>query len=241
VFARAINLSSSHLRISSLGWFVLHAAYHHFKYTIIHIVTVAKPFSSRRKPYSEDFVKGANINRGNQGGVLDVNDLILNCLERETCLTCRQIAEVVDKIAQESGNEGWSLEAIRYHLNELMRKGRVKHQEQGYFIDRGWKKGQPKAFILVEVAKPTKRGDNYQKILIEEIQDEFDTGKHEGLNLISVDAVLGAEFSVIIVVYSDNIHYIGRFVKEYLLASELVMMTRTIMVWPSEPGESESA
>jgi len=51
---------------------------------------------------------------------------------------------------------------------------------------------------------------------------------------------MGAEFSVIVQVYSDNLHFIGRFVKEYLLVNELVTKTRTVMVWPVEPGEAAS-
>jgi hypothetical protein len=58
---------------------------------------------------------------------------------------------------------------------------------------------------------------------------------HPALNLISVDVVLAADFSLIVQVYSDSVHYIGRFVNGYLRTHESVTKTRTIMVWPTEP------
>ena len=63
----------------------------------------------------------------------------------------------------------------------------------------------------------------------------FSRGEHTGLNLISADIVMGAEFSLIVQVYSEDLHFIGRFVKGYLLTHDLVTRTRTIMVWPTEP------
>jgi hypothetical protein len=188
------------------------------------------------------FARGAEMGCEMPQRHSDLDDLILNCLERRTIRTCAQIGAEINAIAQEEGREGWrSDNTFKNRLDKLIERGKVKHQEQGYFIVKEWKEGQPKAFILVELAKPKKGGGNYQKMLVDEIRDGFRKGEHAGLNLISVDVVMGAEFSVIVQVYSDNLHFIGRFVKEYLLVNELVTKTRTIMVWPTEPGEAGSA
>lgn len=171
----------------------------------------------------------------------NLDEFLFSCLERETFLTFRQIHLQIDAICQEKGAELWAENTIRNHLERLIALGKIKHQEAGYLIDRGWKQGQPKAFILVELAVPKKRGENHQTKLVAEIRDSFRLGEHGGLNLIGVDVTMGAEFSLIIQVYADSLHYIGRFVKEYLLTNEQVTKTRTVMVWPMEPGESASS
>ena len=171
---------------------------------------------------------------------LNLDELILNFLEEGTFLTFKQIDSRARQIAKGKGAEPWAEGTIRNHVDKLVRQGKLRHQEAGYLIDRGWKEGQPKAFILVELAMPKKPGESHQKKFVKEIIEGFRQQKHPGLYLLSVDATLGAEFALIIQVYSDYLHHIGRFVKEYLLTHELVAKTRTVLVWPTEPGEGLS-
>ena len=166
-----------------------------------------------------------------------LSNLILNYLETHHGVTGRQIAHGLSKVTEEVAGKHWSERTVSNYLKTLSEEGKIKNQQHGYLIEREWKAGLPKAFILIEVTKGTEKWENHQKKLIDIIRDGFNRAEHENLRLISVDAVLGAEFSVIVQVYSDDLHYIGRFVKGYLLTSDLVKMTRTIMVWPTDPRE----
>jgi hypothetical protein len=171
---------------------------------------------------------------------LNLDDLILNCLERHAFLSFRQIVTKMSSVAQESGGAPWVDATIRTHLDRLCEDGKVRPQEAGFLIDQGWREEQPKAFILVEVDQPKQAGKINQEELVDKIRDSFRRGECKGLNLIGVDEVMGAEFSLIIQVYSDHLHYIGKFVKEHLLTTDLVTHTRTIVVWPRESGKSKS-
>ena len=159
----------------------------------------------------------------------------MNCVERHPGLNGHEIAEKLNDIARQSGSQAKTERTVGNHLGDLAAAGKLPLQERGYLIQSEWKAGLPKAFILIELAVSKKKWENNQKLLIDVIKNGFDKAEHENLRLISVDAVLGAEFSVIVQVYSDDLHYIGRFVKEYLLTSDYVKMTRTIMVWPTDP------
>lgn len=172
----------------------------------------------------------------------NLDEIILNCLQEEEVLTAMQIdAAAKRQCGSDQGCKLWVENTLRNHLDKLVKAGRIMYQEAGYRIDKGWKEGQPKAFILVELTIPKKPGVSHQKRFVEEITEGFDQQKWPGLYKLSVDVTMGAEFAVIVQVYSDNLHHIGRFVKDYLLTHELVAKTRTIMTWPTEPGDSASA
>ena len=163
------------------------------------------------------------------------DDLILNCLHRKSTMTSAEIIEKIGRVLVQAGAESPEVRkrTIQKRLQELCRMRKIRYQKEGYFIDSEWKEGTPKAFILIELTS-VKKPKNYQKELVEEIHKAFEDGKFSGLNLIGIDITMGAEFSLIIQVYADDLHPIGKFVKEYLLTHEFVTKTRTIMVWPTK-------
>lgn len=166
-----------------------------------------------------------------------LDDRILNCLERHTFRTFGELASELDTVARESGNSKHKIpeNTLRHHLERLQRKGKIKHQESGYLVDRNWKEDQPKAFVFIEIVRPKKRGEHYQKKLADELRENFLKGDYEGVNLIGIDIVTGANYDLIAQVYSHDLHFIGKFVMDTLRAHELVTATHTIMVWPSQP------
>jgi DNA-binding Lrp family transcriptional regulator len=165
----------------------------------------------------------------------DLDDLILNCLERRTFVEFGHLAEEIDTICTESGNHKVSPSTLHSNLKRLEKSGKIIHQRAGYSIDRGWKEGQPKAFIFITSIRPKKRGEHCQKKLADQLRESFRKGEYEGVNLISIDIVTGAAYDVIAQVYSNDLHFIGKFVMDTLRANELVTDTHTIMVWPTSP------
>jgi hypothetical protein len=192
---------------------------------------------NRRVRLAED----ATMARRNQAYALDLDEIILSCLEMEGFQTVKQIGLKAKGLCQNRGCRTWVDNTLRNHLTSLVNEGKIRHQTDGYEIDRGWKEGQPKAFILVEFSIPKTPGENHQKRFVDEITEGFAKQQHPGLYLLGVDVTMGAEFALIIQVYSDHLHHIGRFVKEYLLTHALVANTRTVMVWPTEAVDTSSA
>ena len=123
-----------------------------------------------------------------------LDDLILNCLEQKTFRTLTQLQADIAAATKERGIPNWADSTIYNHVKALSEIGKVRHQESGYIIDRGWKEGQPKAFILVEIVKPKETGVNNPKTLLDNIRTECLHGKQTGINLISVDVVMGTQF-----------------------------------------------
>jgi DNA-binding Lrp family transcriptional regulator len=167
--------------------------------------------------------------------------MILSLLEKETVLPLKKIARKISDKAQSLGICGpINDKTIEYHLERLVGAKQVRRQERGYHIAAGWKEGQPKAYILVMTQYPTdkKRGNHYQKILVDQIRESFHNGEHEGVNLVSAEIVMGHEYDVIVVIYSSSMKKIGTFVMDYLLTNKLIQKTHTVMVWPTD-GEAD--
>jgi hypothetical protein len=177
------------------------------------------------------------MRRQNREELAKLDAMILSCLQRHTVMSSGQIAYEVSRLAKISGSSGdFNLKTITNHLKVLQGGRKIKHQDAGYFIDQGWKEGQPKAYVLLVTKYPEhkKRGDHYQKILVDQIRLSFKNGEHEGLNLLSAEIVMGHDYDVIVVIYATNINIIGKFVMDYLLTNELVQKTHTVMVWPMD-------
>ena len=165
----------------------------------------------------------------------DLDDSILNCLEGHTFLTFGEIfSEVTKKTGKTGGADGqFSDGTLRNRLRDLQKQGKIRHQKEGYVIDRGWKEGTPKAFILIELAHQ-KRREDYQKKLADEIRDGFSRGDHQGLSLISEHRDGGGVFADRPGLWRRPAFH--RAVRERLPAHPRpITKTRTIMVWPTEP------
>lgn len=165
----------------------------------------------------------------------DWNGVIIDFLTKNGPASYGEIAAKIGMLAAEKRIACPAPSTIHERLNYLGKSGQINSPREGYAIRKGWKEGQPKAFILVELTHQKHRGENYQKSLADEIDGGFYAGRFKGLHLISVNVTMGAEFSLIVQVYSDDLHAIGKFVKGFLLTHELVSKTRTIMIWPTEP------
>jgi hypothetical protein len=143
-----------------------------------------------------------------------------------------------DDNKQESDEESllYPITTINKHLNGLIKEGKVRHQEQGFLINQGWKATQPNAyiFIITEYPQPKRQNDQCHKKLVAEIKQAFDARRFKSLILVSAEIIMGYDYDIIIVVYGDSVTDIGGFVLDYLQGHQLVKKTHTVMVWPSE-------